>query len=178
MSIDIKGLLKQAKRRQATEDVCLRGDLAGEYEQLVRELAELPANNKLGGDPERQRIADDMERLRAEMAAGTVPFVLRALSDTAFQQLADEHPPRREGDGLNGRDEEMGFNRATFYPALIRACVVEPVLDEEDWSLLLDNPDTAISAGQMVKLRIAAMQVNGAEVDVPFSPAASNVSPS
>jgi hypothetical protein len=174
---DIKGLLKLAKRRQHTEDVCLRGDLAHEYDRLERQLAQLPANNKLGGDPERQRIAAEMDRVRAEMQAGTVPFVLHALPDADFQKLIDDHPPRRDGDEVNDRDAAHGFDRSTFYPALIRACVAEPTLDGEDWALLFDNPDTALSPGQMLKLREAALEVNGREVDVPFSPAASNVSP-
>jgi hypothetical protein len=84
--------------------VCLRGDLAGEYDALEKALAQLPPNNKLGGDPERQRIAAEMDRLRAEMQAGTVPFVLRALGDAAFQELVDAHPPRRDGDDVNVAD--------------------------------------------------------------------------
>lgn len=177
MSIDVKGLLKQAKRRQVTEDVCLRGDLAGEYERLEKQLEKLPASNKLGGDPQRQTIQDEMERLRAEMAEATVPFVLAALSDAAFQQLVDDHPPRRDdGVEVNPGDAGVGFNRVTFYPAAIRACVIEPTLDAEDWALLLDNPDTAISAGQMMALKLAVMEVNGKAVDVPFSPADSNAS--
>lgn len=174
---DIKSLLKQAKRRQTTEDVCLRGDLAGEYDQLAKQLEQLPANNKLGGDPERARIQAEMDRLRGEMQDATVPFALRALSDARFQEIVDEHPPRRIGDDVNERDADAGFNRSTFYPALIRACVVDPMLDDEAWSLLLDNPDTALSPGQLSKLRMAALEVNGRSVDVPFSSAGSSGSP-
>lgn len=172
--MDIKTLLKQAKRRTATVEVCLRGDLAGEYEQLERDLEKLPKSNKLGGDPERQRIAAEMERLRAEMQDGTVPFVLQALPDTAFQRLVDEHPPRRNGDEVDARDADGGYNRATFFDALIRACIVEPELDDDDWQLLLG--EDGMSAGQKVTLWSEASRINGQSVDVPFSPAASNAS--
>jgi hypothetical protein len=171
---DIKALLKQAKRRQATEEVCLRGDLAGEYDDLERQLGKLPPNNKLGGDLERQRITAEMERLRAEMQDGTVTFVLRALGDTAFQTLVDEHPPRRDGDEVNAEDAQSGLNRSTFYQALIQACVVEPELDAEDWELLFTE---GLSRGQASKLRIKALLINGEEVDVPFSPAGSSENP-
>lgn len=174
-TIDIKGLLKQAKRLTTTVDVCLRGDLAAEYEQLERQLAKLPPNNKLGGDPERQRIAAEMDRVRGEMAAGTVAFRLQALSDAAFQRLVDEHPPRRDGDDVNDRDAHAGYNRATFYDALIRACTIDPTLDDEDWQLLLG--EDGMSPGQKLKLSVEASRVNGQEVDVPFSPAASNANP-
>lgn len=171
---DIKALLKQAKRRQTTEQVCLRGDLAGQYEQLQRELAKLPPNNKLGGDPERLRITAEMDGLREEMQAGTVPFVLQALPEPDFQKLVEGHPPRRDGDGVNELDAQNGYNRATFLPALIRASVIEPLLDEEDWELLFAE---GLGYGQVGQLAAAADRVNGGRVDVPFSPAGSSVNP-
>jgi hypothetical protein len=175
MTVDIKALLKQAKRRTAKLEVCLRGDLAGDYEQLERDLAKLPPSNRLGGDPERQRITAQMELLRAEMQEGTVQFRLEALSDTAFQRLVDEHPPRRDGDEVHERDAQSGYNRATFYDALIRACTVEPELDAEDWELLLG--EDGMSGGQKLALSLEASRINGESVDVPFSPAASNGNP-
>jgi hypothetical protein len=170
---NIKAILKKAKRRQATEQVCLRGDLAGKYEDLEQQLAQLPTNTKLGGDPERQRITAEMDRLRAEMQEGTVPFVLLALPDAEFQELVDAHPPRREGDEVNEGDARSGYNRATFYRALIRACVVEPELDAEDWELLFAE---GISAGQRLKLSNTALRISSVPVDVPFSPAGSSES--
>lgn len=174
---DVKSLIKKSRRPTATVEVCLRGDLATEYDQLERKLRDLPASNKLGGDPEKPRLQAELDRIRQEMTEGTVPFVLRALSDADFQRLVDEHPPRREGDEINERDANSGFNRATFYPALVRVCTVDPDLDDEAWSMLLDDPDTALSAGQFAALRIEAMAVNGKEVDIPFSSADSGPNP-
>jgi hypothetical protein len=171
---DIKQLLKQAKRRQTTERVCLRGDLAGEYEDLEREVAKLPKSNKLGGDPERQRIQAEMDRLREEMQAGTVPFVLQALPEPAFQRLVDEHPPREKDGEADERDVRAGYDRSTFFHALIRASVVDPELDADDWSLLFEE---ALSPGQFMQLGLAALQINNQEVDVPFSSAASSERP-
>jgi hypothetical protein len=173
---NIKALIKQAKRRTETVKVCLRGDLADEYDQLSQQLAELPDSNKLGGDPERTRIEAELDRLRTEMTEGTVDFKLQALPDKAFQELVDEHPPRRRGDDPDEMDARMGFNRSTFYPVLIRACTIEPELDAEDWNLLLGD-DGSLSAGQRVDLNTAALNVNSKPVDVPFSRAASNGSP-
>lgn len=170
---EIKDKLRLAKRRQATEPVCLRGDLAGEYDDLERQLAELPSSNKLGGDPERARITAEMERLRAEMQEGTVPFTLRALADTPYQRLVDAHPPRREGDEVNANDARWGFDWSTFPRALIKVCTVEPILDEEDWSLLFGE-EVGLSPGQVARLREIALTVNGRSVDVPFSSAASS----
>jgi hypothetical protein len=172
---DVKSILKRRRRRQSEENVCLRGDLAGEYEQLEKRLADLPKNNKLSGDPQRQQILDDMDRIRAEMQRDTVTFVLRALPEAAFQALIDEHPPRRDGDDIDERDARLGFDRSTFYRPLIRACTVEPELDDEDWDLLLGGD--GLSPGDFHRLSLRALELNGQEVDVPFSPAASNGSP-
>jgi hypothetical protein len=171
-----KEKIKRRSRLQAEMDICLRGDLAGQYEQLQRQLAELPANNKLGGDPERQRIQAEMEHIRAEMVADTIPFVLRAISEPAFQELVDQHPPRRNGDEINARDAAIGFNRSTFYHALIRACVIEPDdLDDEDWDVLF-SPD-GFSPGEFHRLGNEALRINDQAVDVPFSPAGSSENP-
>jgi hypothetical protein len=172
---DIKDKLKRAKRRQVTEPVCLRGDLASEYDDLERQLGELPKNARLAGDPERLRITAEMERVRAEMREDTVDFVLKAMPQKAFQTLVDEHPPRRDGDEVNEGDARFGFDRSTFPRALIRATVIEPTLDDEDWELLLG--DDGLSSGQFARLREVALAVNGTVVDVPFSPDASSVSP-
>lgn len=170
---NFKQKLRQARRREATVDVCLRGDLAGEYEQLEKHLAELPTNTKLGGDPERQRLAAELDRVRAEMQEGTEPFKLRALSENAFQRLIDQHPPRRKGDEVDEVDAAYGYDRSTFPQALIQASTYEPELDDEDWALLFDQ---ALSRGQFATLRTAAQLVNGQQVDVPFSSAASSES--
>lgn len=163
---DIKSMLKNAKRREDTADVCLRGDLAGQYDALERALEQLPKSNKLGGDPERVRIAAELDRLRTEMQDGTVKFKLRALGDTAYQALVDEYPPRRDGDEVDAGDAQAGFNRTTFFHALIKASTVEPELDAEDWALLFAE---GLSRGQWMKLRNKALLVNGDGVDVPFS---------
>ena len=175
MSTDVKALLKLVKRRETTVDMCLRGDLAGEYDALSKQLANLPAGaERLNGDPERQRLQAELDRIAGEMAEGTVPFVLRALPQAEFQMLIDSHPPRRVGDDVNEADARSGFNRATFYRTLIPASVVEPALDAQEWALLFD---VGLSQGQFMKLAAAAMEVNGDPVDVPFSSAASNGSP-
>lgn len=171
---NIKALLQQAKRRSTTQDVCLRGDLASRYEELGRELAELPDNNKLGGDPNRERIESQMDEVREQMQAGTVPFVMRALPQPDFQRLVDAHPPRRDGDEVNQLDASYGFNRSTFFPALFRASVVDPQLDDDDWAVLFAQ---ALSTVQVMGLGMEAYRLNAQDVDVPFSRAASNGSP-
>lgn len=172
---DIKAILKQAKRPSTTVEVCLRGDLAAEYEQHERDLAKLPkAGGKLSGDPERARITAELDRLRSEMAEGTVTFTVRALPPADFQQLVDAHPPRRRGEEADQGDADSGFDRSALYRPLIQACVVEPTLDAEDWELLFTE---ALTQGQFLNLGLAALRVNAGGVDIPFSPSGSGANP-
>lgn len=173
---DIKTILKKRKRRTATVEVCLRGDLAGEYEALERELANLPAGNKLGGDPRKAELQQKMEQVRAEMAEGTITFRLEAVPDDRFQEIVDEHPPRRAGDDVDPRDARTMVNGPAFNKAVIRACTVEPELDDDDWELLL-GPD-GMSSGEKMRLATEATRICSQPVDVPFSSAASNGNPS
>jgi hypothetical protein len=57
-------------------------------------------------------------------------------------------------------------------PALIRASVFEPELDDEDWEALI-GPEGILTDRQFGTLSDAAWFLNRGEVNVPFSHAAS-----
>jgi hypothetical protein len=102
------------------------------------------------------------------MRDSTVPFTFRAMPRPKWRHLLAAHPPR-EG---NDRDAEMGYNPDSFYPAIIRACVIDPEITAEEWSELLDEK---LSDNQFAQLSAAAFVVNEGDVSIPFSSAASTV---
>jgi hypothetical protein len=125
------------------------------------------------------------------MREHTVDFRFRALPRHDWKALRDRHPARRKEDGtLDERDLRVGVNMDTIFDDLIRTCLVEPELDEEDWRLLLGDSeeererieaagepieDGTLTDRQWNELADAAWTLNRGEVSVPFSRAASKI---
>lgn len=173
---DIKSRIKNARLPERTVPVCLRGDLVAEFEELERQLEEAlrtPATS-LEGDGS-AGIAERMKKLRQQMLEETTSFRLRAMPKPGWRAFVAEHPPRKDDDGeVDERDRAIGVNVETFYDALVKRSVVEPVLDEEDWQALLGD-DGVLTDRQFAELADAAWSLNRREIDVPFSPAASRM---
>jgi len=169
--MDVKKLIhEEARLPEETVPICLRGDLVAEFERLERELdqAERKASTSLAGNGARA-VAERMERLREQMAEGTVTFVLRAMPGEDWYALCAAHEPRRgEGGDVDERDR-LGVNVDTFWPDLLKRSVVDPVLDDDDWAALLGK----LTAKQRKNLSTAAWNLNQEDVDIPFSFAAS-----
>lgn len=177
---EIKAIIAGAKRPERTVPVPMRGDLAAECEQLERRLREAEAEREspsasLSGNPEVVEIAQRIEALREEMQDSIVEFRLRALPGRrsrnakvpTWTQLKDANPPR-EG---NAKDKDNGVNMEQFNIELVRVSIVDPVLDEEDFDNLLEG----LSDGGFTLLVGNCYGVNQADVDVPFSYAASRI---
>jgi uncharacterized small protein (DUF1192 family) len=169
---DFRALLKGAKLPERSVPVCLRGDLAADHETAERELeqAQNSSADSLAGSGVGE-LVERIEALQAEMQQHTYDFRLRALPRPEFRALMASHPPRQLDDGgLDQDDASVGWNQATFTDALIRACTVDPLLDDTEWTDLLGSK---LTDRQYVDLSNAAWFVNRGEVDVPFSRAAS-----
>lgn len=191
--VDYKGLIRKSRRPERTVPICLRGDLVAEFEELDAKLAALttdrPADSRLNSGPvaEAKRIALAMADLQEQMRASTVTFRLRALKPSRWAELRAEHPPRQGEDGKVLDEDTMGINSATFFEPLIRESVVSPVLDDDDWKILLNSDEDGagqaaedegargLSDQQLDLLGGAAWSVNRRGVDIPFSRAASRM---
>jgi hypothetical protein len=168
----VADLLAQAKPAERTIRLCLRGDLQAQWEQLDRDRAKAQgaaSGDSLAGSPA-VAIARQMETLRDEMEASTIVFTVRALTRKQFQGLKAAHPGRRDQKGdIVEDDRDQDVNTQTFWEPLIRACTVEPELDESQWRRLLDD---VLSDQQYEALATAALVVCRGTVDIPFSRAA------
>jgi hypothetical protein len=190
----IKDRLRRAKLAERTVPICLSGDLVAEFEAAERALvdAQRKNTNSLAGDGTGD-ILDRMSQLQEQMRDDTEIFRLRAMPKAKFRALVAAHPPRRTDDGqdVDERDKFIGVNTETFFDALIRASVVEPVLDDEDWRVLLGDDedeqarieaegepveDGKLTDKQFDTLSDVAWYLNRGDVNIPFSPAASRMS--
>lgn len=179
---------KDAQRAERTVPICLRGDLVADWEAAEFELRRAQ-DQRLGADSKEDAglgaLADRVQALEAEMREHMENWRLRALPRFKFRALVAAHPPRKGEDGEVLDEDQLGLNRDTFFPALIRACLVHPHLDDDDWVWLLgsedengedeDGEEGILSDRQVSDLQDAAWFLNRGEVAVPFSRAASFV---
>lgn len=170
-----KDRLKQARLPERSEPICLRGDLVADFEAAERDLKRVQESTTDSLEDGIGPIVDRIEALRAEMLEHTEDFRLRALPKPRFRALIAEHPPRRtqgedgsEGE-LDAGDANLGLDRSTFFEALIRASIVSPDLDDDDWAALME----VLTDRQFGDLSDTAWFLNRGEIDVPFSRVAS-----
>lgn len=168
--------IANAKLPELTVPICLRGDLVAEIEQADRELVNAGASPSTGmEDGARLReLAERIEALRDEMRQDDAnhTFVLRALPGNVYRALKAQHPPRLDEDGdVVASDRVLGANIDTLAEPLLRACCIDPVLDDATWK----SVEPILTDGQYDQLANAALRVNQGLVTVPFSRAASRV---
>lgn len=171
---DIKTMLTNAKLPERSVPICLRGDLVAEHEELERQLGDVNrrAADSLAGNGAGELI-DQLEALQEQMRAATVTFRLRALPKPRWRALLAEHPPRHDDDDKPlPEDAAVGVNLETFWDAIVRACLVEPQIDDETWQLMAGD-DGRLTDKQIGALADAAWAVNRGDVSVPFSLAVS-----
>jgi hypothetical protein len=168
--------IANAKLPRLTVPICLRGDLVAEIEQLDRELVAAGSSPSTGmEDGARLReLAERIEALRTEMRedGNNHDFILQALPTRDYRALKAQHPPRLDDDGdVVAEDHVLRANIDTLAEPLLRACCVDPVLDDATWR----SVEPILSDGQYDDLVKAAIVVNQGAVRVPFSRAASKV---
>lgn len=155
--------------------LCLRLDLVADHQEadeLLQQLMNRPAQ-KLGGDG-RAEIRQRILELEAEMKAYEQPFRLRGMPGPQWRKLKREHQPRpaEDGDGINPADR-LGINNETFWEPAVRASIVDPEISDEQWQVLYGSlPDK-----QFDRLATAAWNLNESAVNIPFSFAASLMTP-
>ncbi|MFE7954375.1 hypothetical protein [Streptomyces sp. NPDC057413] len=159
----IEDILKQARPRERTVMVCIRGDLAGEADRLSEELSKVNQDwqpTDLTEEHPGRQIAAKLAELREQIKAAEVPFTLRYIGDRAYSDLLAAHP--------SDNDDQL-FNDATFPRALIAASCVDPVMSEDQVADLFE----VINEGEIKKVFDAAWDVHHSADVVPFSLAAS-----
>jgi hypothetical protein len=164
---DATAIIQAGDLPERTTDLCLLPSLVSRYEALQADMAKEAAAHagSLGGG-NIAAIREELTGLREQMQASTVRFRVRGLPRPKFRALKREHPPRKEDDGKpNLRDSGLGVNEETFFEPLLRACLVEPVIDDATFRLLVDE---RLTDAQYEHLTDLAWAVNVRRVDLPF----------
>jgi len=196
---DFDSLIEDANLPWDVVPLCLNGKLRREYEEVKQRIADRAAERdaaatvaaaeaagmtdvrlatrgpELPGPDVRDPEQDRLDELAAKMNKQLVKVVLQALPSVEYNKILEKHPPRR--DPATGRFDERdyrGFNSRTFFPDLVRGCVVKPTMTNERWKKF----ESALTDAQFDKLADAAARVNRQEGDIPFSPGDSEPTPS
>lgn len=162
--IDLREMLQQRERPAMVVSICLRGDLTSEIYRLDAELVEIGrrqlTDSRLAGNPEAKKLAERIEALWAEAKQFSVDVKVRALERGQWADLVAKHPPKGKG---------LDYDTSIYNDA-IPLCIVEPEMDSDTKSKLLDG----LTQGQWDELAGAVHSVNAGDGSVPFSRAASS----
>lgn len=153
---DVKALISAARRPERTVTVCLRPDLLADWQRAADELQrvrEQPRGSLDDAGP--VTLAQKVDDLSEQMRAASVEFVVRALPRAKVRELQAE----------TSDDEELAL-------AVLRASLVEPVLDDDDWDRLFGD-DGALPLGEVSRLAEVSNAVNFRSTSVPTSRLAS-----
>lgn len=163
MGRSIADILKQAKPRERTVKVCIRGDLAGEVERLSEEISKVSSDwepEDLTDEHPARALSAQLKEARDQARAAEESFTLRYIGDKAYSDLLAAHP---------SKDDGQLFDAHTFPRALIVASCVDPVMSEEEAAELFE----VLNQGEIDKLANAAWDVHTSVDLAPFSLAAS-----
>lgn len=175
MAKNFDEMRKRGRLPERSVDICMRGDLVAAHEQLEEELEAVQrgpdANTGIEGG-EAMDIAGKLRAVEDLMREETYRFRLRALPKREYRALKAKHPPRKGDDGdVVDQDLLFDVNMETWQEPLVRACLVDPVLDDTAWAETVE----VLSDRQYEQLVLAAVKANRTGVDIPFSRAASNL---
>jgi hypothetical protein len=164
---DASALIRAGSLPEKVVPVCLDAALVSRYEELEGELvkeAEQASDSLAGGRA--AQLRQQLVELRGQMQSSTVPFRFRALPSPRYKSLKRAHPPRKSEDGSPvDRDGILRVNEDTFFIPLMRACLTEPVLDDETFRILVEE---RLSDGQLERLTTEVWRLNSSRVDLPF----------
>ena len=158
------GAAKPAAPAASGEDVARAKKLLESYAKITQELGKLVVGQE-----------DVIEQLLiAVLARGHcllegVPGLAKTLMVRGLSQVMALSFKRIQFTPDLVPSDLIGVNADTFYEAIIRACVVDPQMSDEQWHALC----AALTDRQFDELAQAAWDLNRREVDIPFSRAAS-----
>lgn len=162
-------------RRRSHTQLCFSSEIVAEFEALGHELndaiaieqvATAPAdpdkvNTKkrlVGPEPASKGIAERMAALMTDHPEAFYDLEFEALERAEWLALRDQHPPR------DGNPDDQGmYNTATFGPAAIRACLVDPEPSDEVMAFF----DAKLSNGEWERLTMLVWSLNEGGREVP-----------
>lgn len=165
MPQDIESIIDRKKPAETTVPICLDANLTAEYERLEAQLRDAGPATSLGDENSAEAVAEQMERLREQMAQSRVFFTFRALSEPRWRGFKASVPVKQD----NQTDEEAADEYHGWLCKVVSASLIDPPATAEQVDRLCER----LSDGEWSTLAGAAFSVNNSRQDIPFSVAAS-----
>lgn len=150
----LRDRLRERQPPQAT--VALRIDTSQQAIDNERRLslveAEIRHAELTGDEAAVARLRPELDEVQAAVDAAFEFVVIKALPPADMEALIAGHPPTDEQ-----QESGAAFNRHTFYPALLAACVESPET-EEDWAEIITSGELVM--GEFNTLVGVAMELN------------------
>ena len=159
---------------QLCTDAALRADWEAAEAALIDARKE-SVRDRLTGNADVTRLAEEVRRLEDAMRESIVHFRLRALPRSKWAELIAANPPAEDA---SEADKRFGANMVAFFDAAIPASIV--AVTDHAGELVEFDPDTEwdgladeMTDKQHSDFVDAVFVLNRGTVDVPFSRAAS-----
>lgn len=138
--LSAKDRIKGARKQRRSTRINLRGDLVAQIEQLEAELrdamdAEQQQSRRLSDTSASTGLAERIEQLRTQMAHEWLDLTLEQRGWADWRQFKAANPPREDDD----YDKLVGCNFDVLVQDFMPTCVIDPVLDAEDWAGLFER---------------------------------------
>lgn len=153
------GLRDRLRERQPPRaTVALRIDGSAEAEENERRLVRLrdmlEAAQERGDTHTVAALSAELTERVAKAEAAYEFVTVKAITPVEMEELLAEHPPTDE---QRTADPHVGFDKTTFYPALLAACC-ETDETEEDWADIISSGDMVL--GEITTLVNVALDLN------------------
>lgn len=112
--------------------ICGKPGLIADHHRLDAEVMGHRARSGLGGPP--AELLDELARIEAEIEASAYVIRLQAIAHRPWADLLAAHPPTTEERALG-----YGTHPATFEPAAVAACAIEPTITVEQAERMRDT---------------------------------------
>ncbi|MFZ1361351.1 MAG: hypothetical protein WAS05_00240 [Candidatus Nanopelagicales bacterium] len=160
-------LISSTKPRETNIELCLRGDLFGERERLVSDIARLTSGPSLTPPPELVEAQERLDDLRTKMIKFTYRFWFRAIEPLEYDALKDAHPLKET---KNGKEYTREFLIAVMAGSIWNWTALDHDRPDDDRYMSIKevtNLTQTFSSGMFAELANAALEVNE-ESAVPF----------
>lgn len=163
MGVALKDLRGKVKRPVRSVSICLDGELWAKHDELTAQLDQMQQqfSAKMRDASASKDLAEQIETLEQQMRDSQVTVEFRGISNYKLTEIQARFP---------AKNNKMAWDMNEGAAALIAACAVEPITEDEARELLDEVSQTVAD-----QLFTAAWAATVGSSEIPFSARASEL---